>query len=512
MLNAADNQTTTYSYDSAGRVIQTQQSATFGNCTRSFTLYDAAGNVLASICNYDPGMGADPTTAAQAIALYNSATPDKNRVTTYGYDALGRRVQATSDAGAAYAQTTLTVYDALSRVIRTVSNYVPAASITDPYVHSRVDFTHGMNNDQNLITDIAYNERGFVKRQTDVLGNITLYGYDEAGRLVRTIQNASQLSYDNSSLGSDPTLSGYVNALLSTAPDKDLVTANQYDAVGNLVKTTDALGNVTLMGYDVLNRPVRTVRNASQLNYSLLADPTLAGYLPISSADQDLLDFTEYDALGRVRRSQDVNGSWTSYGYDALGRQVAAVRNASQPNYNLTLDPSLINYVPSANVDVDVLTQTAYDSFGRVMYTVDALGRRTWSVYDGLGRVVKTITNAVGTATDGSRNDPRSALYQPSADSDKDLISQTAYDLNGYVLWTQDMLGRKTWFAYDSVGRQVVTVVNAVGSATDNGVNDPRSPVYHASRLSTMLRGGSRPAWMPKATRHATSMTAWGGG
>ena len=34
-------------------------------------------------------------------------------------------------------------------------------------------------------------------------------------------------------------------------------------------------------------------------------------------------------------------GNWTLFGYDGLGRQVKTIRFASQPNYNLSVDPAI---------------------------------------------------------------------------------------------------------------------------------------------------------------------------
>ena len=464
LINPANNQTTTYSYDTAGRTVKTQQSSTFGSCTVSYSVYDMQGNVIASICNYNPGASPDPTTVAQAIALFNPATPDTNKVTVYGYDTLKRRVSMTTDAGAIYALTSLTVYDGLDRVVRAISNYVSSPTIPDPYVHVRTDFAHGNDNTQNLISDTVYNERGFVQKQIDVLGNVTLYGYDDAGRLIRTVQSASQPNYDNSyALATgDPTLSLYASVVASSNPDQDLITSNQYDAAGNLVSATDTIGNVTLTGYDALNRPVRTIRNASQPNYFLAADPTLANYVPSAAPDQDMLTYTEYDALGRVTRTQDVVGVWTLYGYDSLGRQIKVIRSSSQPNYALINDPGLVNYLPNNNPDQDIISQTAYDVAGRVLYTTDVLGRRSWPVYDGLGRVIRSVTNAVGMATDGGVNDPRSANYDANPNlADQDLITHTDYDSSGRVWRTQDTAGNYTLSGYDSLNRPVKTIRNA---------------------------------------------------
>ena len=40
---------TTYDYDSAGRVIKTHKDSLVGTCHTSYNVYDAAGNVLASV-------------------------------------------------------------------------------------------------------------------------------------------------------------------------------------------------------------------------------------------------------------------------------------------------------------------------------------------------------------------------------------------------------------------------------------------------------------------------------
>lgn len=83
-------------------------------------------------------------------------------------------------------------------------------------------------------------ERGLVRRWIDVLDNVTLFGYDDAGRLVKTIQNASDDDYDNSyGVNGDPALAGYTPV---SAADQDLITEQSYDANGNLVRQVDPPG------------------------------------------------------------------------------------------------------------------------------------------------------------------------------------------------------------------------------------------------------------------------------
>lgn len=487
-IGGSNDVTTTYTYDSAGRVIQTQQSSNFGGCEISFTVYDKAGNVVATICNYDPGMSDDPTDADTAEGLYDPGEPDKNQVTTYVYDEVGRRIQTTTNAGADFAVATRTVYDALSRVVRTITNYVVQGT-SNPRdwewsaAHSRWEdgadnaISFGDDNNQNLITDVAYNERGTVKSQRDVLGHVTLFGYDDADRLIKTVQNASDLDYDNDyGMDGDPSLAEYDPG---EDADQDIITTQEYDFAGNLVKTVDSLGAVSYTVYDPMNRPVKTVRaakdaatialNPGDMSYAASNDPRSISYVPSADPDRDLIATTEYDALGRVIRTQHLlenrpSAQWDTmlYGYDPLGRQVKTIHSASDPDYDIASDPDLSEYDDSDDADQDIISKTAYDVNGRVLYTEDTLGSRTWVAYDGLGRQVKTVVNAVGTATDDGSDDPRSDSYTPSSDPDKDVFSLTTYDSNGRVESTEDALGRVSRSVYDTRGRIIRSVTNFV--------------------------------------------------
>jgi len=294
-IGGSEDVVTTFTYDSSGRVIKTQQSSNFGTCEISFTVFDEAGNVVATICNYDPGMDPDPTTAAEAAALYNPDFPDKNQVTTYEYDTLGRRVAATLNDGADFKQTTLTVYDALNRVIRSIGNYKPVIGVSNPYTADRSAFDgeHGDNNTENLVTDTAYNARGLLRKQIDVLGNVTLLGYDDAGRLVKSVQNASEPDYNNDYTGidPDPSLADYTPGEVA---DEDIIATQEYDGAGNRIKTVDTLGRVNYTVYDGLNRVVKTVRAAND-DASIALNPGDTGYDP------------------------NVDPRWVSYILDAVG-------------------------------------------------------------------------------------------------------------------------------------------------------------------------------------------------
>ncbi len=482
-----DDQTTTYLYDDYGRVVQVNQSSTFGSCAKSRTVYDAAGNVVASICNYE-NAGAAPTTAAEAIQLrQNTSNPDLNRVTVHEYDALGRRFKTTTEAGTTDALTTLTVYDALGRVIRTIANYNSATSgVTQPFTAAHSAFGHGADNMDNQVTDTVYNQRGQVRKQVDLLGNVTLFGYDEAGRLVKTVRSASQPNYNNDYNG-DPSLMNYVP---NAQADQDILATNAYNANGSLIKSVDVLGRVSLTGYDALNRVVKTIQNASQPTYDLTLDPDLSDYGVVVAPDQDMFSITDYDVMGQVVRTTDTLGNVTLYGYDALGRQVKVIRNASQPDYDLSNDPALNNYLPSTAADKDILSTSVYDVQGRIFQSTDVNGSVIRVVYDGLGRQVAAVASYV--APSGANADPATWGWdngqtrwednanQPithGTNNDENSLSQIAYDLEGRVKWTVDTLGRYTFYGYDDLNRRVRVIRNAT-NLSHNFVTDPDLSSY----------------------------------
>ena len=498
--DAGNSSTTTYTYDSAGRVIKTQKSSLFGSCEFSYSVYDDAGNVLATVCGRESVT--IPTTVLAARNLYDSNDPSKFTVTTHEYDEMGRRIKSIANDGnpaPAHARTSLTAYDALGRVIRTIDNYVADVSVPNPYTAAHSAFDHGTDDNENLVSDTAFNARGMVQSQTDVLSNVTLLGYDDAGRLVKTVQNASLPSYNNDYTGTspDPDLSEYSP---SGEADEDAITEQVYDPAGNLVQTVDALSYNHFTVYDALNRPVKTVRvakdsatidlNPGDTGYNAANDPRSSSYEPSDDPDRDLIDTTEYDSLGRVIRSQRLlenrpSEVWdtTLYGYDDLGRQVKVVRHAATPNYDIASDPDLSAYTESSNTDEDIISTTTYDNQGRVSYPTDVNGVETRSVYDGLNRLVKTIQNYVAqgttdpidwvwdnTDTRWERDASGNVAVEHGSDSDENIIAETVYDSDGRVQSTRDILGRVTYTVYDADGRAIRRIQNYVAQ----GASDPK--------------------------------------
>ena len=316
----------------------------------------------------------------------------------------------------------------------------------------------------------------------------------------------------------DPELASYAPV---SDVDKDIITEQAYDANGNLVKSVDAAGRVSFTVYDSLNRVVRTVRNAKDdatidLNggdtgYNPVNDPRSVldsstpgtpddGYQPSTDPDRDHIEETTYDAMGRVvttsrlleNRDSEI---WTvtRFVYDSLGRQVLTIANFVDNNYDVPEnwlwvadhweDGTGTTIQHGSDSDQNIISETIYDSRGRVEQTRNVDGIINYMVYDVDGRQVLTVANYVdnGYALPNSwtwnesteqweDEDVQGAnIISHGANSDENIISQTVYDGEGRVQSTRDVEGKVTFRGYDDAGRQFITVTNYV----DNGYTAP---------------------------------------
>lgn len=356
----------------------------------------------------------------------------------------------------------------------------------------------------------------------DAEGKVTLYGYDDADRLIKTVVNASDPDYNNdySGTGTDPDLSAYPQ---SSNVDEDLISETEYDAVGNVVKTTDTAGRVTFTVYDSLNRPVKVVRAANEnatiaLNpgdtgYDATLDPRSSSYVASDAVDRDLISTTGYDELGRVVQTgqlEAIESSTEVYRtnytvYDALGRPIRQIANYVEQGSSDPADwvfESAVWKQAAAGTAIDhdsdaangltndqnLITETVYDDEGRVSETMDINRRVSKTVYDGLSRPVKTIANYV----EQGSSDPADWVFESGvwkqaasgtaidhgSNNDQNIISETVYDGDSRVLYTRDVQGQEQYNVYDSAGR----VRLRIGNYAVQGASDPMNWLWDSTQ------------------------------
>ncbi len=200
---------------------------------------------------------------------------------------------------------------------------------------------------------LAINDRARMTEVTDSLGNTTLYEWNEAGQIIRTISPLGHISL------------------------------NEYDEYGRLISETDPAGNTTSYEYDengnrikIISPSGKTVLLSYDKNHMITGITDPAGGLWQR----------QYDKSGRVRAVINPLNEKISYEYGSNGDLTAIIDNKGNRQRlewdrsgNLTAvgDP-LGNYV-----------RYFYDRQGRLTAMKDELGNLTKARLDPLGRVAE---------------------------------------------------------------------------------------------------------------------------
>ena len=221
------------------------------------------------------------------------------------------------------------------------------------------------------VTRNAYDaETGRLTQTTDAEGNVTKYDYDASGNLDKLTQVET----------------------LADGSTREIVTSEfEYDTKGRLTESTSVdpdgasgsqAGVTRYFAYDDAGNQTHS--------WSVWSDP--ASVL----GDKTLASVTEYDAEGRVTAS-------SQYTLDGAHTNIS------------TLQPAIDTATP------DSTSSTAYDAVGRIAFTTDRYGHKSYTLYNSRGLTVETRTQAID-----------------ASGSDVWVVSRTAYDANGRGIATVD--------------------------------------------------------------------------
>ena len=347
--------TTTSTYDAQGRVVGTSTGSTTDAVADAETqtngvVFTAAGRQAQSVDYLGRTNGVKTDVRGNVVqTLYADGT-----VTRTVYDSLGRTqwtqdrtsVSGTDSTGPG----TETEYDAAGRVkrIKRWENVVlrlwedtqyRGYNVVNPQQWTMLLISRGIGGSPQpvSVTRTDYDTGGRVLYSIDARGGITGYVYDAAGRrsVVRSYLTETVLPTGTN----QPTGTNYVS------------TGFAYDANGNQIATTNALGLVTESEYDASGRRWRVV-------------------FPLVSGDTARKEQrTAYDGLGRRIMEMDEAGVITAFGYD-LGGRLVTVTNDLRYGTNVS----------------GMITAYAYDELGNQTQQIDGLGRITYYEQDAFGR------------------------------------------------------------------------------------------------------------------------------
>ena len=453
---------TTYTFDDMGNITQ---------------MLDALGGV--SKATFDT-FGNQVTT-----------TDPLGRTTTTTYDAPSGTVLGTTDALNHSTAQTWNFYTQMGnhtpQSLQSITDenghttnfgYAPTgmlSSVSDPLGHATGFAWGGANLDQltqvtdpnGKVTHYVSDAQGHRTQQTDPLGNVTNYGYDAAGHLASTSRTR------------------VVNGQTQT-----IVNSSSFDANGNVLSTTDALGHVVQIGWTAQMRVAsRTdaLGRVTNFDYDANGRPTKVTH-PDGTSEATL-----YDPNGNITGRTDRAGRTQTIAYDALNRPTSVVK-ADGTSTAATYDAA--GQTTSLTDELNRTTQFQYDDAGRRTQTTDANGNVIHYVYDNAGKLTSS-TDALNHTTQrvydaANRN---TQIVWPDGGA-----TAYGYDATDRKTSETDPAGRTTQFGYDANAR-LNKVTDALGKATAYGYDEL------GNRTSSTDALGRVTTWNFDATGHATSHT-----
>ncbi|WP_375397984.1 hypothetical protein, partial [uncultured Sphingomonas sp.] len=410
-------------------------------------------------------------------------------VTRFDYDARGNRTRMIEAAGLAEQRTTTYAYDAVGRLASKSGDAVQVVDATNfaSFTAQVPTETYAYDRRGNLIRSVDANGAATFSyydaldrkiAQVDAVGTLTHYAYDPAGNLTRMTVWGTPVALPATPGGTPPAAPGgesrvtdyaydALDRLTSTGVENvrtgawngtsfqlalgTVTTSYVYDALGNVLRTTDGAGGSTYAYHDRLGRTTREV-----------------------DAEGFVTDWG-YDAEGNVRyeyRWANATPSWglggavdpayqyqedrvTTFAYDLMGRRTAEYRDHVESwrvygNGELIgdNDGSAIYYAYNALGQVISKTEATgdvttygYDVAGRLVAEMRAGfvdGDGVWAVpvlrygYDGLGDLVRTSQGAEG--------------------GGEERVTRYDYAAGGRLSRSVDAAGAATDYGYDAAG------------------------------------------------------------
>jgi YD repeat-containing protein len=521
------SQVTKYDYNTAGDVIritdamnhvvemlydargnQTDQRDSLGNTVRRSYNADNQLKTETAYSAADPdaiGTGASPGGALTTRYVYTTAKFGKLTQLRYVITGTGLVTEHKYSAATGLLQSTSQYLNASYSLGAMADDATPTLLEMDTWAANNV--ASGTQR-----TDFAYDARGQLSTRTawakvDASGlgvadgnqTVTSYTFDYAGLLVQT--DAELTATDKETTKYDYDRLGRISVetrFLSTAPNDSLVTRYDYDAANNTVKTTAANGLVTTKVYDKAGRLMSVTQSDASNGFGTTKysyDPggrlVMIDY-PGSTLASPVRSWVIYDDAGRKVGDVDADGSLTEYVYNANNQITRTTQYATAVDLTKLVDsagaakvPTLAMVKPAANAAADRSTWNIYDGVGRLFKTVDADGGVTETFYDAASRVVKTKAYATAVNT--------SLLVEPlsdvavASDAVNDRVTRNFYNNDGRLVASLDGEGYLTEFAYNTRGllgwRLQYAGVTGSALRADGSLTDLRNSIVAATHV-----------------------------
>jgi YD repeat-containing protein len=328
-------------------------------------------------------------------------------------------------------------------------------------------------------TESAYNADGTLAWASNELRYITRYTYDEYKRVLTTtdpLNRTTTTSYALDSAWANPLLHTTTSVkYVSTPSGKSTVfdydanfrkidqvsalgtteeawTLFAYDAVGNLIRTTDPRGKLTTFGYDNRNRQV-TVTDALNRTTTTVYD-FVGNKTKVTHPDAKFLQYV-YDSMNRVTSQIDERLVTTTMGYDPAGNLVWN-KDGKNNHYSYLYDK--LNRRTQMTYPNLATEKSSYDAAGNLKTNTNRAGDIQTFIYDNRNRqtrfdwddgVTTWQTTAYDAASRVTQITNANATIKNLYLNDNSLKSQEEWTVN-YA----DNFHRTVTYAYDVDGNR----------------------------------------------------------
>lgn len=411
----------------------------------------------------------------------------------FSYDVNGRRAGSTRFLDGGASETTSLSYDGVGNLVSTNRAGVVATSRYDVQGRLTGELSGrgsaalavlGANPSAAQVEAVwrehgvhyAYDAAGRRTSQTDANGNRTVYVYDADGRLTHTVNALGEVRETVYNVLGETTAvvaygarlapafligltGGQATAELRSAmlmlanPSKDSRTSFTYLRNGALETSTDALGKVSIFGFNTFGEQVSRLTPIAA-GVALLVETSYDHRGQVSSEVRDSgginqRSVSRYDAFGRLVTAVDANQVSRSYAYDRNGRLLLATDGLQRT--------SATSYDAFGNVltQTDPLGQTthySYTAFNRQISVTTPEGLVTVSSFDSQGRRI-TLRDAQGATTSYRYDFDGNLVGSTIAEGELDLSGIRIYDAAGRLTDSIDAAGRKVHYDYDAANR-----------------------------------------------------------
>jgi YD repeat-containing protein len=228
-----------------------------------------------------------------------------------------------------------------------------------------------------------------VRYTIDGAGGVTAFGYDGNGNVTERIGYANRIDLN-------AWVPGTVPGIIADA-SRDAHTRTVYDTNNRAIYSIDGTGAVTETRYDANGNVTERVAYANRIATTTPATKSAVAAALVTDAAHDrdvrqrydranrLVESTDatgveqqyvYDATGRLLGQVDGGGRVTQYVYDTAGRRVETIHRA------VALTQAQMDAVESGTAQLSNVAQAS------------AADRASFTLYDGAGRVAKTVDAA----------------------------------------------------------------------------------------------------------------------